>query len=940
MLARAWSRRLARPLLAALAPLQATGQISGYEVRPAQHAVAVWGVQPATAAALASLPNAVGIRPAPVSSSAPSPAAQALADQVLGLSQLLAVQNSIQAPTATPLTIRVSRFPGLDWDTVIAASAPTTSASMRILRRGQEIYTESQTHTTPQSTFLFIPPWHECPNEGYAWRLQPGDIVEVTAAGQTTQTVVANISVGVDPGDDTVSGRTDPGRTVSAELRVPRPGSCTTEDTFVQTVSTDAEGGFSLDFGSLVDFRGDTRGTLCAYDANGHATCIPLHAYHIQARFGDDGILGTLESNASFTAVLERGSHAISTDRGWADGAGGFSASFTDTIRAGDVIRVQGGAADLTYTAPAWQVTLDPVIDQAFGSTAAGRTVKGQFYTLYGPDLIRTGCSSHWGCDVATADGSGHFVLNAGFDLRRGDWGYLNVYDDWGNFQYALLPVPAIAADRLQRHVSGYWGDPSVGQVTVILKSGGVIKSSTPGLAIDPDDGSFGLYLGSSFDPGDLVVVGDGTMTETMTIQNLDARLHGDTGHLTGSAPNSRLVAVLEDFRREQSMPTYHCLETNVGGGSYDLLFSSADVGGQDEALVWSTGPSGHYTAYLARALAVHARLESDRVSGYSETPNTAVQATLRRGGAPIASGSYTSLDNGYWWLFLKDAASNPVPLAGNDTLWITTGDGRSIAVSIFTMTINADPAHNRLYGQAPADDPLTVKAQIGEYSVSQIVTTDSDGDYSADWSGWWWHSEDHGCKAVDVADPCFQGRLDHYDLYGQHVWLEEQDPPLPGPDAFEPDDTPAQASPYTGVQSHTFHTGAIVQAPNELTPTYTGVQSRTFHVSADADWISFTVPADDVNRGIPYILETFDLGWGADTKIVLYDTDGSTQLAQDDNGGEGVASRLEWTPSQAGSYYVKVRSAVCSVRCGATYKLRIARDVETIYLPLILRGQ
>ena len=79
---------------------------------------------------------------------------------------------------------------------------------------------------------------------------------------------------------------------------------------------------------------------------------------------------------------------------------------------------------------------------------------------------------------------------------------------------------------------------------------------------------------------------------------------------------------------------------------------------------------------------------------------------------------------------------------------------------------------------------------------------------------------------------------------------------------------------------------------------------------------------------------------WGADTVIALYDTDGSTQLAQDDNGGEGVASRLEWTPSQAGSYYVQVRSAVCSVRCGATYKLRIARDVGTIYLPLILRGQ
>ena len=96
----------------------------------------------------------------------------------------------------------------------------------------------------------------------------------------------------------------------------------------------------------------------------------------------------------------------------------------------------------------------------------------------------------------------------------------------------------------------------------------------------------------------------------------------------------------------------------------------------------------------------------------------------------------------------------------------------------------------------------------------------------------------------------------------------------------------------------------AVAPAPMTLTipapagGAYSGIQAHTFHVAGDGDWVSFVVPAEDVTKKVVYRLETRNLGWGMDTYLHLYASDGVTELASDDDGGPGWASLLKWLPA------------------------------------------
>jgi len=116
-----------------------------------------------------------------------------------------------------------------------------------------------------------------------------------------------------------------------------------------------------------------------------------------------------------------------------------------------------------------------------------------------------------------------------------------------------------------------------------------------------------------------------------------------------------------------------------------------------------------------------------------------------------------------------------------------------------------------------------------------------------------------------------------------------------------EPDDTPEHAH----------------LAPTDGTPI-----DRRLEVEGDRDWIKFQAA-----RGRVYVIETSNLGdlggpsaegtppaakgdvgaQYADTVLRLYDTDGETPLETDDDGGAGLASRIEWTCPSDGVYFAMV---------------------------------
>jgi hypothetical protein len=85
--------------------------------------------------------------------------------------------------------------------------------------------------------------------------------------------------------------------------------------------------------------------------------------------------------------------------------------------------------------------------------------------------------------------------------------------------------------------------------------------------------------------------------------------------------------------------------------------------------------------------------------------------------------------------------------------------------------------------------------------------------------------------------------------------------------------------------------------------------------------------------------LRTVSLGVLSDTVLELYAANGTTLLATDDDGGEAFESLIAWTPSAAGTYYVKVKPFDAdsnTENCGATYQFFVARTF--VYIPSMSR--
>ena len=89
-----------------------------------------------------------------------------------------------------------------------------------------------------------------------------------------------------------------------------------------------------------------------------------------------------------------------------------------------------------------------------------------------------------------------------------------------------------------------------------------------------------------------------------------------------------------------------------------------------------------------------------------------------------------------------------------------------------------------------------------------------------------------------------------------------------------------------------------------------------------DEDWIAF-----DGVEGTTYVIETSDLSASNDTVISLWDTDAQTLLLADDNGGDGVASRIEFTPDASGRYFARIGNVSNEYGGDRTYVLTVRSE-------------
>jgi subtilisin family serine protease/murein DD-endopeptidase MepM/ murein hydrolase activator NlpD len=85
-------------------------------------------------------------------------------------------------------------------------------------------------------------------------------------------------------------------------------------------------------------------------------------------------------------------------------------------------------------------------------------------------------------------------------------------------------------------------------------------------------------------------------------------------------------------------------------------------------------------------------------------------------------------------------------------------------------------------------------------------------------------------------------------------------------------------------------------------------IPENRFDMQHDQDWFRFQAVV-----GERYLIRTSNLDDGVDTYLEVYDQDGFTVLATDDDGGDGDASSLQWEAPADGTYFIRVTPATGS---------------------------
>ncbi len=194
---------------------------------------------------------------------------------------------------------------------------------------------------------------------------------------------------------------------------------------------------------------------------------------------------------------------------------------------------------------------------------------------------------------------------------------------------------------------------------------------------------------------------------------------------------------------------------------------------------------------------------------------------------------------------------------------------------------------------------------------ITLTTTTDGSGDFyfAGLPGGWWIVSEVMQPGWMPVTDPSFE------------VWVPDMPPCVQvrfknrqacAVDPYEPDDT--------------WQTAKLI-IPGQ-------VQKHTLEPPSDLDWVMF----DAVAGGV-YTLRTDNLLGATDTYLTLYDTDGTTLLALNDDivTGADPRSQIIWRAPATGRYYARVRDFYQTGARGClAYDLILSARIDT-YLPIMI---
>jgi len=303
---------------------------------------------------------------------------------------------------------------------------------------------------------------------------------------------------------------------------------------------------------------------------------------------------------------------------------------------------------------------------------------------------------------------------------------------------------------------------------------------------------------------------------------------------------------------------TYTVAATDLGIHAQPLLSLYQSCGGLSQ---FGTGPQFEWFAPASGVYYIHARHHDDT---YGPLANYTLRITAGPG-----SGDAYEPDN-------TCAAARDIPTDGTRQTHLFQGAGDQDWVK-FSVTVG---------------DSFTVVADNTAAGVNPLIAVYASCDQTAAALVGGGGSVSAAAGAAPRAAGAPQQASQTYyvrvingnaNVYGPSAYYDLRVQAIPcAADIYEDDDTSAAA--------RTIVVDAAAQTHNTCP-------------AGDEDWVKFTADA-----GTTYVLHTANLGIAADTYLYLYDTDGATELARNDDYGYLLSSRIVWQAPQNATYYAKAR--------------------------------
>ncbi len=566
--------------------------------------------------------------------------------------------------------------------------------------------------------------------------VQAGDTLRLYSGLEEVELTVPPLDGTVLVESDLVTGRSEPGRSLTIEALPFGGGRASVE------VTADENGNFSHDFAGQPDLRYNDIVALST-DVEGHGVGRTITIPGLTLEMDASRLSGTIWRATRFILEARRDGTLLASAPGISSESGEFSAQLLDAdgdplpLREGDELSVtqitRQDGDPLRMTVPELTVSADVATDRVAGlATPGGRLV-----------VLARGADSDFGISQAwpeiAGDGSWQADFIPGWDVAPGTAVAAQYRLPEGHVALRTYYVPQLRAQIGGPNVCGFTRPG--GAVTAFLRDDDTSLASARARA--RYDGRFQAVLGNA--RGNLINtrggqnigadLGTGSVIN-LRLPQLDLDVDWQDATLTGSGPAEQMLEIQYPARR--------CMENlSFGGGFLFAILTRIGEDGQVQAgLPFTPLPGEGIELRMAREDGHESFLQLYRPLGrvFVETPRV---TGLANAGAdlsfelldfdlqPKASALALSDANGGFEALLTNSTGDLVPMQPEDTLEISMSG--SVVARIVVEPLSFDWSRGEpIIGSALPSRPVSLELLLEDGRVLSIPrVTSGNGQWS-----------------------------------------------------------------------------------------------------------------------------------------------------------------------------------------------------------------